>query len=77
LDQTYINEQVSDRVSIVGFPLGLTVSENETHWHKEYFPIWKTGYIASEPSINFESKPIFLIDSRTKEGNSGSPVYLS
>lgn len=77
LDNTGMKEHVSDRVSVVGFPLGISVSENETHWHKEYFPIWTTGYIASEPSINFESKPVFLIDSRTREGNSGSPVYLS
>lgn len=66
----------SDKIEVIGFPLGLTISENESHWHKEYFPIWISGYIASDPNIKFDGKPMFLIDSRTKGGNSGSPVFI-
>jgi hypothetical protein len=32
------------------------------------------GAMASEPSIDFDNKPCFLIDARTRQGQSGSPV---
>jgi hypothetical protein len=53
-------------VSIIGFPLGI----------KPGFPIWKTGHIASDPDIDFNDEPIFLIDATTKSGMSGSPVFV-
>jgi Trypsin-like peptidase domain len=56
-------------VFIVGFPLGLA--------NNEFLPIWKRGSIASEPSVPFNREPLFLIDSATREGLSGSPVYLT
>ena len=59
---------ISMPVSIVGFPLGQTASVD--------FPIWKIGHIASEPELDFEGKPRFLIDATTRSGMSGSPVYL-
>ncbi len=55
----------ADPVSVVGFPFGL---------HTNGFPIWATGFIASEPSENFEKLPAFLIDCRGRSGQSGSPV---
>jgi hypothetical protein len=33
-----------------------------------------TGFIASEPAINFNNLPIFLIDCRSRPGQSGSAV---
>lgn len=56
----------SDPVSIIGFPSGKTSTG--------VFPIWKTGHIASELELDYDQKPIFLIDATTKEGMSGSPV---
>lgn len=53
-------------VSIIGFPLGLTA-----HF---FWPVWKTGNIASEPEINVDGLPMFLIDATTRGGMSGSPV---
>jgi hypothetical protein len=38
--------------------------------------IWVSGAIASEPEIDFGDQPCFLIDSRTRKGQSGSPVLL-
>jgi hypothetical protein len=56
----------SEPVSIIGFPEGLTSGG--------YLPIWKTGHIASDIEIDWNGKPLFLIDATTKSGMSGSPV---
>jgi len=56
----------SDPVSIVGFPYGIAAAGK--------FPIWKTGHIASDVDLNYEDKPVFLIDATTTPGMSGSPV---
>ncbi|MCJ7603156.1 MAG: serine protease [Desulfobulbaceae bacterium] len=55
-------------VSIIGFPVGLTSAG--------FFPIWKTGHIASEPNLDYQNEPLFLIDATTRGGMSGSPVVL-
>lgn len=57
----------SDMVSIVGFPFGKSSSG--------HVPIWVTGFLASELSENYEDLPVQLIDSRTRPGQSGSPVF--
>ena len=59
---------VASQVSVVGFPFGLTAEGR--------FPIWVQGSIASEPKIDFQKLPCFLVDSRTRSGNSGSPVLI-
>jgi hypothetical protein len=56
----------SEAVSILGFPMGLTSGGK--------FPIWKTGHVASDMDIDWDNKPVFLIDATTKSGMSGSPV---
>jgi hypothetical protein len=56
----------SETVSIIGFPFGKTASH--------LYPIWKTGHIASEIDLDFEGKPVFLVDATTRPGMSGSPV---
>ena len=53
-------------VSIIGFPFGLS--------GPGFLPIWKAGYIASEPELDYNNEPVFMIDARTSEGMSGSPV---
>jgi hypothetical protein len=55
----------ADPVSVVGFPFGLKT---------DGFPIWATGFIASEPTVDLEGMPIQLIDCRSRKGQSGSPV---
>jgi len=54
-------------VYVVGFPLGMFGGAR--------FPIWKRGSIASEPDIDVAGKPFFYIDTATREGMSGAPVY--
>ncbi len=60
--------QVAMTVSIIGFPFGLAASGA--------LPIWKTGHIASDPDIEYQGKPAFLVDSTTRGGMSGSPVIV-
>jgi hypothetical protein len=54
-------------VFVLGFPRGLSGGG--------YFPIWKRGSIASEPDIHIDNLPKLYIDTATREGMSGSPVY--
>jgi len=58
----------SDIISVVGFPFGMSVAG--------FIPIWATGFIASEPFIDYNGLPVFLIDCRSRQGQSGSPVVL-
>jgi len=59
---------VSRSLSIIGFPFGLTGGGA--------FAIWVQGTVATEPEIDFDDLPSFLIDSRTRQGQSGSPVIF-
>ncbi|GAB3244446.1 S1 family peptidase [Arthrobacter pigmenti] len=58
----------SDTVQIVGFPFGQTSYRS--------LAIWTTGSIASEPTVGYGGYPRFLVDARTREGQSGSPVIV-
>lgn len=53
--------------TLLGYPYGFY---DQTH----YLPIWKTGHVASEPSVDFEGRPVFLVDVSAFPGMSGSPV---
>jgi Trypsin-like peptidase domain len=57
---------VAKGLSIVGFPFGLTSGGA--------LGVWVQGTVATEPDIDYEGLPSFLIDSRTRPGQSGSPV---
>lgn len=52
--------------AIIGYPFGWTSAG--------IWPIWKTGHIATDPAIDYNGRPAFLIDATTREGMSGSPV---
>ena len=56
----------AEPVSVVGFPFGLVAGKS--------FPVWATGFIATDPEIDFDDLPLMLIDCRTRRGQSGSPV---
>jgi hypothetical protein len=53
-------------VSVVGFPFGLTAGG--------CLAVWATGFVATDPDINYGNLPIFLIDCRSRPGQSGSAV---
>ena len=53
-------------VSVVGFPFGLMAGGA--------CAIWATGFVASEPQVDYLNLPLMLIDCRGRPGQSGSPV---
>jgi hypothetical protein len=56
----------AEPISVVGFPFGLQAGGS--------LAVWATGFVASEPAIDFNGLPLFLIDCRTRPGQSGSAV---
>ncbi len=73
-DETYNNKlklAPSDRLSVIGYPFGYSAGES----NEQYLGIWVNGFIASEPFIDYKGLPVFLIDCRTRPGQSGSPVF--
>jgi hypothetical protein len=63
-----IHPQPAMPISVIGFPLGLRPNA--------FFPIWKTGHIATDPDLDHGGRPAFLIDATTRNGMSGSPVVI-
>ena len=57
----------TSRVNVIGYP-DMGTSEQKKH----KFPVWATGFIASEPNIHQEDT--FLVDCRGRSGQSGAPV---
>jgi hypothetical protein len=53
-------------ISVIGFPFGLRAGG--------VFGIWSTGFVASEPEVDYDDLPVMLIDCRSRQGQSGSPV---
>lgn len=66
LDRVGMVISPAEPVSVIGFPFGLSTYEK--------LPIWATGFLAQELSLVSKENPIFLIDCRTRQGQSGSPV---
>jgi hypothetical protein len=58
----------SDFINVIGFPFGWSGGGG--------LGIWVQGAIATEPDLDYKDLPRFLIDSRTRPGQSGSPVVL-
>lgn len=84
ISSTRIPVEPGCTVFIVGFPMSINVGIG--------LPIWKSGYIASEPYYDVTiggdisdlgglqgglRVPAFFIDSQTRSGMSGSPVFAS
>lgn len=56
----------AETVSVIGFPFGLSSYGK--------LPIWATGFMAQELCFISPENPVFLIDCRTRQGQSGSAV---
>ena len=71
ISKTKIPVEPGSTVFIVGFPHGISTGPG--------LPLHKSGYIASEPyyktTIYGTTLPAFLLDSQTRRGMSGSPVF--
>jgi len=60
--------EAKDSVFVLGHPIDNLL--------QRYLPIYKSGSIASAPSLPYKWHPKFLIDATTRSGMSGSPVML-
>lgn len=56
-------------IVMVGYPNGIWDEANNQ-------PIIRKGITSSKPSINWNNRPLFLIDAACFPGSSGSPVFL-
>ena len=58
-----------EEIIFVGYPVGL---------YDEYnlLQITRQGITATHPSIDYQGRPIFLIDASVFPGSSGSPIFL-
>jgi hypothetical protein len=65
-EEANIDVSPSEIISVVGFPFGLTSGGK--------FPIFSTGFIATEFYLNHNDLPLFLVDCRSRKGQSGSAV---
>jgi len=63
-----LTADVPDSVNIIGFPFGESAAAR--------IAIWAKGSIATDMEVDYGSLPCFLIDSRTRQGQSGSPVVV-
>lgn len=64
-----IKVRPTSQLTLVGYPYGYYDTTNS-------LPIWKTGSVASEPNVDFDSKPLFVIDISAFPGMSGSPAFV-
>lgn len=53
-------------VSVVGFPFGISAGG--------CLAVWATGFVATDHDIDYADLPVFLIDCRSRQGQSGSAV---
>ena len=63
----YVRFGVGDEVTIVDFPFGISSAG---------LAVWTRGNLASEYDIDHDDLPRFLVDARTRPGQSGSPVIF-
>ncbi|MGE7965109.1 hypothetical protein ACQKPC_22470 [Pseudomonas sp. NPDC089918] len=61
------NIDVTDELFIPGYP------ENISDYHAN--PVWKRATVASSLKMGWNGQPLFLIDSASRPGMSGAPVF--
>ena len=66
VDYDDIEIPLGSNLLIIGYPGGKSSGGG--------WPIWKTGHLATDIGIDYDERPVFLIDGNTKGGMSGSPV---
>lgn len=66
LDRVEMVLSPADVISVIGFPFGLSSVRR--------FPLWSTGFLAQELTLVTAENPVFFIDCRTRQGQSGSAV---
>lgn len=54
---------------MLGYPIGLADARNN-------YPIFRKGYTAAHPAVDFNEDGIGLVDMACFPGSSGSPIYI-
>jgi hypothetical protein len=57
----------TSQATLLGYPYGFFDTRN-------FLPVWKTGHLATEPNVDFQGQPVFLVDVSAFPGMSGAPV---
>lgn len=65
--RTDIRIRPTSGATLLGYPFGFSDTTNR-------LPVWKTGHVASEPQVDFQGNPAFLVDVSAFPGMSGAPV---
>lgn len=68
--EQYKDLDAVEDVIFIGYPNGIFDAKN-------LMPVVRRGITASHPQIDYEGKPIFLIDASVFPGSSGSPVLIA
>lgn len=66
-DDEFFHE-AGDDVFILGYPFDITGGKD--------LPLWKRGTISTEPSIEIDNLPKYLVDTASRSGMSGAPVIM-
>lgn len=66
--QDQFDVTIADEIYILGYPFNILGDH--------MLPIWKRASVASEPSVDINGLPKYLVDTATKSGMSGSPVIM-
>lgn len=67
----WLRRRVTAELFIVGYPVGYNPTSDGA------VGVWTRGSIATEPIVDVGGMPVTLVDSRTRQGQSGSPVFLN
>ena len=67
--ETLENLDAVEEVLFVGYPRGIFDRANN-------LPIFRKGTTATPLSVDYEARPVFLIDASVFPGSSGSPVFI-
>lgn len=67
-----LRRRVTAEVFVVGYPVGYEPDSTAAP-----LGVWTRGSIASEPLVAVGGLPVTLVDARTRQGQSGSPVFLT
>ena len=57
-----------EHILFIGYPNGIYDAKNN-------LPIIRSGITATPPTVDYEGRPIFLIDASVFPGSSGSPIF--
>ena len=68
-EETVLDIGLVEEILFVGYPSGIS-----DQFHN--LPVARRGITATPASVDYEGRPVFLIDASVYPGSSGSPVFI-